>query len=49
MAISILQSAPALAQGTYDTVKKLQSGATVEKQIIIPHENVTIDNVDEYL
>jgi inositol transport system substrate-binding protein len=49
MAISILQSAPRLAQGTYDTIKKLQKGETIEKQIIIPHENVTIDNVDEYL
>jgi inositol transport system substrate-binding protein len=49
MAISILQSAPALSQGAYDTIKKLQKGETVEKQIIIPHENVTIDNVGGYL
>jgi inositol transport system substrate-binding protein len=49
MSISILQSAPKLAQGTYDTIKKLQRGETVEKQIIIPHENITIDNVDQYL
>jgi inositol transport system substrate-binding protein len=49
MAISILQSAPGIAQGTYDTIKKLQSGETVEKEIIIPHENVTIENVDNYL
>jgi inositol transport system substrate-binding protein len=49
MAISILQSAPALAQGTYDTIKRLQKGEAVEKEIIIPHENVTIDNVDQYL
>jgi inositol transport system substrate-binding protein len=49
MAISILQSAPALAQGTYDVIKKLQSGATVEREVIIPHENITINNVDEYL
>jgi inositol transport system substrate-binding protein len=49
MSISILQSAPALAQGTYGVIKKLQSGATVEREVIIPHENITIENVDEYL
>jgi inositol transport system substrate-binding protein len=49
MAISILQSAPGLAQGTYDTIKRLQKGEAVEKEIIIPHENITIDNVDQYL
>jgi inositol transport system substrate-binding protein len=49
MAISVLQSAPALAQGTYDVIKKLQSGVAVEKEVIIPHENITINNVDEYL
>jgi inositol transport system substrate-binding protein len=49
MAISILQSAPDIARGTYDAIKKLQKGEKVEKEIIIPHENVTIDNVDKYL
>jgi ABC-type sugar transport system substrate-binding protein len=49
MALSVLQSAPALAQGTYDVIKKLQSGASVEREVIIPHENITIDNVDAYL
>jgi inositol transport system substrate-binding protein len=49
IAISILQSAPGLAQGTYDTIKRLQRGEQVEKEIIIPHENVTKENVDGYL
>jgi inositol transport system substrate-binding protein len=49
MSISILQSAPKLAQGAYDTIKKLQKGEPVENQVIIPHESVTIENVDDYL
>jgi inositol transport system substrate-binding protein len=49
MSISILQSAPKLSQGAFETIKKIQNGQPVEKQIIIPHENITIDNVDEYL
>jgi inositol transport system substrate-binding protein len=49
MAISVLQSASGIAQGAYDTIKKLQRSEQVEKQIIIPHESVTIDNVDQYL
>jgi inositol transport system substrate-binding protein len=49
VAISILQSAPEIAQSCYDTVKKLQNGESVGKEIIIPHANVTLENVDDYL
>jgi inositol transport system substrate-binding protein len=49
MAFSVLQSAPALAKQAYDSIKKLQRGETLEKEIIIPHQNVSIENVDEYL
>jgi inositol transport system substrate-binding protein len=49
IAISILQSAPAIAESCYDVIKKLQKGESVEKEIIIPHENVIIENVDDYL
>jgi inositol transport system substrate-binding protein len=49
MSISILQSAPDIAQGSYDTLKKVQKGESVGSEVIIPFVNVTIDNVDQYL
>jgi inositol transport system substrate-binding protein len=49
MAISVLQSAPLLAKGAYDSIKRLQKGEKIEKEIIIPHQNVTIENVDQDL
>jgi inositol transport system substrate-binding protein len=49
MAFSVLQSAPDLAKYTYDAIKKLQKGEEIEREIIIPHQNVSIENVDEYL
>jgi inositol transport system substrate-binding protein len=48
MALSVYQSAPALAKATYEAIKKIQQGSTL-KEIIVPHENIFIDNVDEYL
>jgi inositol transport system substrate-binding protein len=49
MAITILQSAPGISKNCYDTVKKIQNGEPVDKEVIVPHENVTIDNVDNYM
>lgn len=49
MAISIRQSAPALAQNCLDTVKKMQAGSQVDSRVIVDFEPVTIDNVDAYL
>jgi inositol transport system substrate-binding protein len=49
IAFSVLQSAPKMTEGAYNAIKRLQKGEVIEKQIIIPHENVTIENVDEYL
>jgi inositol transport system substrate-binding protein len=49
MALSVLQSAPDIAKYCYETIKKIQKGEAVDKEIFVPHINVTIDNVDEYL
>jgi inositol transport system substrate-binding protein len=49
MALSVLQSAPETAKQTFETVKRLQNGESVQKEIIIPHINVTKENVDQYL
>jgi inositol transport system substrate-binding protein len=49
IAISILQSAPDIAKSCYDVIRKLQTEEPVEKEIIIPHANVTKENADNYL
>lgn len=49
MAITILQSAPKIVQKGFETAKKLQNGESVEKEIIISFEKVTIENVDQLL
>ncbi|MDR1902812.1 MAG: sugar ABC transporter substrate-binding protein [Treponema sp.] len=47
MAMTVFQSAPALAKAAFDVVKKLQNGETVERRVLIPNELVTVDNVDQ--
>jgi inositol transport system substrate-binding protein len=49
MALSVLQSAPETGKQTFETIKKLQNGEPVQKEVIIPHINVTKENVDDYL
>lgn len=49
MAISIRQSADALAENCYETIQKLQKGEDPGERVIVDFESVTIDNVDEYL
>lgn len=49
MAISIRQSAPALAQNCYETLQKVQKGEDPGDRVIVDFEPVTADNVDEYL
>jgi inositol transport system substrate-binding protein len=49
MAMSVLQSAPMLVDATYECLKKLQAGQTLEKRIIIPQVSIFSENVDEYL
>lgn len=49
MAISIRQSADALAQNCYETLQKLQKGEDPGDRVIVDFEPVTADNVDSYL
>ncbi|MDR1389555.1 MAG: sugar ABC transporter substrate-binding protein [Treponema sp.] len=49
MAMTVLQSAPMLVDATYESLKKLQAGQTLEKRIIIPQVAISSENIDEYL
>lgn len=49
MAISIRQSADALAQYCYETLQKMQAGEDPGTRVIVDFEPVTADNVDTYL
>lgn len=49
MAISIRQSADALAQNCYETIQKIQSGENPGERVIVDFEPVTADNVADYL
>lgn len=48
MAQSIFQSAPGLAQACYDTILKIQNGEPIDKEIIVPFESITAENVENY-
>lgn len=49
MAITIRQSADALAQNCYETIQKLQKGEDPGDRVIVDFEPVSADSVDEYL
>lgn len=49
MAISIRQSADALAQNCYEAVQKLQKGEDPGARVIVDFEPITADNVADYL
>lgn len=49
MAISIRQSAPALAQNCYETIQKMQKGEDPGEKVVVEFEPVTADNVDDFL
>lgn len=49
MAISIRQSADALAQNCYETLQKMQKGEDPGDRVIVDFEPVTAENVDSYL
>lgn len=49
MAISIRQSADALAKYCYETLQKMQAGEDPGSRVIVDFEPVTADNVDTYL
>ncbi|MDR1617200.1 MAG: sugar ABC transporter substrate-binding protein [Syntrophomonadaceae bacterium] len=49
LTFTVFQNSPALVVAAYDVCKRLQNGERIEKEIIVPFELVTIENVDEYL
>lgn len=49
MAISIKQSADALASNCYETIQKMQKGEDPGERVIVEFEPITADNVDEHL
>lgn len=49
MAISIRQSADALAENCVETIQKLQNGEDPGERVVVDFEPVTIDNVGDYL
>lgn len=49
MAISIRQSADALAQNCYETLQKMQAGEDPGDRVIVDFESVAADNVSDYL
>lgn len=49
MAISIRQSADALAQNCYETIQKIQKNEDPGDRVIVDFEPVTADNVADYL
>jgi len=49
LAMTVLQSAPAIAQGAYDIVKKIKAGETPPSDLIIAQLPITKENVAPYL
>lgn len=47
-AFTVFQDAFGQGRGSIDTIAKVVSGQTVDKQVIIPYELVTPDKADEY-
>ena len=48
MAQSILQNAPAQAAAAYEAMQKVRKGEKLPKEIIVPFESITADNIDQY-
>jgi len=49
MAISIRQSADALAENCYETIRKMQNGEAPGERVIVDFEPVSVNNVDDYM
>lgn len=48
MVQTILQNAPGQAEAAYEVANKLLNGESVGKEVLVPFESVTADNVDQY-
>lgn len=48
MVQTILQDAPGQAEAAYGVITKLMKGESTEKDVLVPFQSVTADNVDQY-
>ena len=48
MAQTVLQDAAGQAKAAYETVQKMIAGESVEKEILVPFQSITKDNVADY-
>ena len=49
MTQTILQNAPGQAEAAFKAVQMYRKGEKLPKEIIVPFESITIDNVDQYM
>lgn len=49
MCQTVLQDAAGQAKATHEVLEKLKNGETPDKEIIVPFQSVTKDNVADYL
>lgn len=49
MCQTVLQDAAGQAKATHEVLEKLKNGETPDKEVIVPFQSITKDNVDEYL
>lgn len=48
MVQTILQDAPGQAKSAYDVIQKLMKGEAPDKEVLVPFQSVTADNVDQF-
>ena len=48
MVQTILQDAPGQATAAYEVMTKLMKGETSDKEVLVPFQSVTADNVADY-
>ena len=49
MCQTVLQDAAGQAKAAHEVLEKLKNGETPDKEVIVPFQSITKDNVDEYL
>jgi inositol transport system substrate-binding protein len=49
MVQTVLLNAPGIAKACMDTIQKILSGQAVEKDVVVPFESITRENIDQYM
>jgi inositol transport system substrate-binding protein len=49
MTQTVLQNGPGQGAACVEVIQKIRRGEAVSKEVLVPFESITIDNVDEYL